>query len=132
MKKHTRKHIYEAIAYWKKQLADENYKKVNESYLNWSTVTLGDPDDPWDVIKAGGGFGNEYLKIRNRRTGNEKIIPAEDADPYNETTNSDIEDAIDSNISEQSTGYFDVDVIDDSVYLEFDNDVKLDGIDVSD
>ena len=31
MKKYTRKQIQEAIAYWKKQLAKGNYKKVNES-----------------------------------------------------------------------------------------------------
>lgn len=32
-KKYTKKQITEAIAYWKKQLARGNYRKVNESEI---------------------------------------------------------------------------------------------------
>lgn len=68
-KQYTKKQITEAIAYWEKQLKLGNYKRVDESYLDWNAVTLGDPDDPWDIIGANTTFGDETLKIRNRKTG---------------------------------------------------------------
>ena len=41
-KQYTKKQITEAIAYWKKQLKNGNYKKVNESKDTMKSITFTD------------------------------------------------------------------------------------------